>query len=673
MGYRQIKMKITDNRRVLLIKHVIMFSCLLLLSFSHYFFWVNIADPTPEMDGFYQYYSPVLDYLKAALLVGNDPFFLYGRCFLFDYPYGLVLVSWVTAGLGLGEFVLAQPYLLNVICILPFLFCCQFFPGKPIERFLTGLIIFFFPLTQICIKQFSVSGLTTAYSLLALLFFRAWLLQKNKGFLAGFALSFWFAAITKHLGIIFIFNFVFVYLLWCVFSKCFDRKILFIVFCVLLGALPFYSFSGFRHYWLSSLHHNFYITRNPRFGIAIFIIIVFLVFILPLFLKKIIPRTGTIALPDFFRNGFALFFLSMLFFHVMISNKFSVFIVGLYGYSFFLPLLFRYKFSGPGGFMYLYIIFTIIPTLMLYCSGVGRAPHVIFLPVFLMFMQTLYENRNVFFRMALLIIFLIIANFFPDYEAWQGKFKNIYTELFKTPAHNPLGWSRYGLGSLKREFMRELEKYYFLQKPGFLVENMDHFIKYHVLYIHAHQHIYAIPHLPFLEWQDFKEDILQEYQQKGFVFFDELFAKGEIPVVVYMNDMSSDTSGAYIPNPSSGSPFNAFNSDLIAYFQASARFENDYNCVALPRERPMLNLCTAKNLPLTDSENMVDYGGPGNIDGIFQAKISAFLSDYRDLCLNKKYKKAKSLLLKTANIARGNKRAEEAVAKITAELQGDCE
>lgn len=674
MGQMPEKVIIMGNdRQKQAFKHVIMVIVLLVLTFSHYFFWVKIVDPTPEMDGFYQYYSPVLDYLKAAPVVGNDPVFLCGRCFSFNYPYGLVLVSWLVAGLGLGDMVLSQPYILNIICILPFLFCCLFFRGRVIERFLIGLIIFFFPLTQICIKQFSVSGLTTAYSLLALLFFRSWLLYKRKGLLFGFAFSFWFAAITKHLGLIFLFNFIIVYALWAWFNGKFEKKIFLIVLSIFAGSLPFYSFDGFKNYLQNSFFHNSYIAKNPYSGITMFVLTTILILILPFIRKKISKKADKTGLPKFFRNGFALFLLSIFFFHIMVSNQFSVFTVGFYGYGFFLPLFFRYNFFGPRGFIYLYTIFTIVPILMLYYSDVGRAPHVIFLPVFLMLVQTISENRSWFFRVVLLVVFLIFSNFFPDYKAWGGRVRNIYDVVFRTSAHNPLGWSRYGFGSLKKEFIRELEKYNFSVQPLFLVENMDNFIKNHLLYMHSHQHIYAIPHLRFLERLKSGEEILREYEEKGTVFFDELFEKGSIPVLIYMNDMSSDTSNAYMPKFSSGSPFNLFNNDLIRYFRESGRIYRDYNCVSLPKVRPMLNLCIAKNLELLDTESQIDYGGPGNLDDVLQAKIIEIMSDYRTLCTQKKFEKAGLSLLKASALAKGNKKAEQTVAGIKLELQGFCE
>lgn len=619
-------------RFIFLYKKYLFKAGLLLLIFIpvllHYLLWVKTVVPLPEGDGLFQYYYPLLNYLRAAHEIGNDPFFLAGWSFNGEYSYGAVLLGALAAGLGLAELILAEPYLLNIFCIIPFVFCAFFFSGGMKKRLIIGFLFCFFPVSQICFKQFSLLGLTVSWALLGLLFFRSWVLYKNWGFLAGFIFCFWFAAILKHLGLLLLINFIAVYLLWAVINHRLQWRVVFLCLFILAAALLFYSPDGLKGYVISSLTHNSFIAAHPYAGFLFFFVVSLILLSVPtifaFYLRSIAPRQR--YLPKFFRDGMAFFLICPLFLLSVVLDPFSPVWLAFSSCGVLFFLLYRYRFHGLRGFVYLYGSVTSITLLTLYSSGIGRVSHSIFLPMLLILVQTVSETAGHRFRFLLLGLFFVLSNFFPDFMVlehyWSRFGREVYLTLFNNPFHNPLGWNNYGFGAFKKAISAELSQYSFTKPPLFVVENFGPFSAHLVFYQNV---IYSFPPMQPLEWTvdpELYKKLYYRYMEKGERLFDELWNAGDIPVLVYGDSLPFNERG-YVPlglhrllnkvgfsiDDCSNDLFAfAFSHDLLKYFQQNGQLMGDYNCMHLPVENPIASLCVDKRLKKVNTPEKIDYG-----------------------------------------------------------------
>lgn len=613
-------------------KRTLVFLVVLLTTFAHYLWWLTNVMPLPDCDALFQYYYPVLGYLKASITMGNTPFSLAHWFFNGEYSYGPALSAYLITLVDLAELVLIEPYLLNILCLLPFVCCVLCFRGNTKELLVTGLIICFFPFCQLCIKQFSLLGLNVSYTILALLLFRSWLVYRKKTLLFGFALCFWFAAIQKHFGLILLINFISVYVLWAIMNKCWEWKLLAVIFTLLLGVLPFYSLGGLKYYIFKSLAHNSYVAANPYMaanpyigGGLFFLFSIILLSILPLLALFLRSKSQQKRyLPKIFRHGWALFFLSIFLVLLLIYPVASAWHIALFGYGGFILALKRYRFSGPRGFMYMYAVLNAIIMLILYRTGIGRVSYVIFPSVIIFLLQTISETRSLRCKSFLLCMVLIITNNFPDLEqlqqfGWRGT--AIYTDFFKTNFHNPWGFKNYGFGALKQELMAKLSEHHFPHAPLFVVENFGMFSAHLVFYPNV---LYSFPPMQPLEWTifaDLYKDIYQRYVMEKERLFDELFQNGDIPIIVY-SELRHVGDRIYIPaeldvmihqpdfsiDHIDNDLFAfAMNQKIIQYFKQTNRLSLDYHCFSLPAEKPFAQLCLDKRLSKRQFGDL-DYG-----------------------------------------------------------------
>ena len=78
--------------------------------------WVLVVEPYPDRDSISQFYFPFKNYLQASIEIGNDFIFLKGLIPI-EYPNGGLLLAALIASLGLQDFVLNQPWVVNLILV----------------------------------------------------------------------------------------------------------------------------------------------------------------------------------------------------------------------------------------------------------------------------------------------------------------------------------------------------------------------------------------------------------------------------------------------------------------------------------------------------------------------------------------------------------------------------
>lgn len=583
---------------------------LFVIVLTHFILWVHITEPLPAKSGMTNFYNPVSGYFKVAQIIGNEPDFLKNLLFTDEPSQGLLFIGSFLFYLGLGNFLLSAPYLMNILCIISLVLCSCFLRGNATERFLNGLIICFFPLAQICIKQFCLTGLAVSYILVALLFFRSWILCKRKGLLWGFLLFAWFALALHSVVFSLLLCFMAVYLFWSIRNHCFERWFLSAILFSVLPALFFYDVKMLSD---NSFFFRIILGRTASGSESLLwwaFLFVFLPVIVGLYLRKkevnsCSEQTYCVfsgRMPKIFRNGLNLLLITVLFFHFIGVNFLSVETVFFYGLCIFGWCLSFKSFNGIRGFIYLYILVSFFYLLLFYyafCSYTSFS--LLFLPLFLILIQTLSENKSLLLRLFLLTLFLLVSDFFPDYakvSSTPGVIvgKGIYTNIFGSPLYNPLGWHNYGFGAFFREFTKKISEHNFSREPLFLVAENDFVLSPY--FCAVSDLVNDIPELVLLERAGNFSDRYQEYQKDKESFFEELLLNGDIPILLYM-DVAKPDDGSY-NQKNTEEVFSGLNHDLLAYFRDSNYLNTDYDCYMIPEKRPIAKVCFDKKLS-TDS------------------------------------------------------------------------
>jgi hypothetical protein len=583
------------------------FFFLCLVTLLHYLLWVYFINPLPEMDGLAQYYYPVLNYLKTAALIGNDYDFLTGKFFGLHYPHGAAVIAWSLSFLRLGELILYEPYLLHLLLLFP-LICAAFF-FRNAGFFVTGLIICFFPVSQICLKLFSLQGINVIYGFMAFLCLRSWLVLPRKSFLAAFVFLSWFSIIAKHLGLLFFLILVSSYLTWAIINRKKDIRVYCSFGFILAISLPFYYFPNQMDYVRTSVAHG------PGLQVDKFIITAVLLFFLPPLAAFFGRSRGLLKPPPkFFRHGFLLFFGLFFCLIILATNYFSSVHFLVTGSVLLFCLLRFYNLRGVRGFAYIYIVINFMSMLALYRTGAAYVPYTVYLPLMLICAQTVSENPGRFFHLALAFSFLIISNFFPCIKTLDHYFgyfgRRIYTGLFKSTHQNPLGWQKYCFGDLKEQVIEELSGYSFAGEPRFLVENFGPLTSSQFVFFR--NVLYPFPLMSRLALSGYQE-MYAAYLEKGEDLFAELVQNGDIPILLYaIIDLPEEEmvhsqkipldelisrEGFIIENADAELFVNSFNEAMISWADRNGVLESEYNCLDLPRKNPCARLCVAAEKP----------------------------------------------------------------------------
>ena len=107
----------------------------------HCAIWIAIVGPSPDKDGIFQLYYPLLNFLKGSQLIGLDYSALSNEFFNDAYPDGSALLAWLICLLNFDSLFLNEPYFIIIFLLLPF---AVIMLGIPLKRKIFLLILGFY-------------------------------------------------------------------------------------------------------------------------------------------------------------------------------------------------------------------------------------------------------------------------------------------------------------------------------------------------------------------------------------------------------------------------------------------------------------------------------------------------------------------------------------------------
>jgi len=424
-------------------KNIFHFLIFLGIAWSLFWAWVQVVGPFPDRDSVHQLYFPFLNSLVLGEEISFNPLFL-KAALMEAYPWGLALLSSLLSALGLSQMFLNQPWFLPALFVVPIVLIPMVLAKDLSTRFLIFTGIWFFPVTQIALRSFSLHGLITALAISGLICFFYWMKTKSRPSLGVALCLLCYGASLKHLGAFIGVNLIFVFLIWKFLRRESLLKPLLYSLILIALVLVFYPMQGITVYSRVAFSHNPLLAPLPftlfiLFGLSLVALILILV-------RK---KTRSQSLPNLFCSGRWLVYLSLIsLWSVSIGAEgLSIPVMSLsflLGYTLLIGLLVRYDFSSSRGFLYLLTLVSMIHGLILYFSFLGQVFAAFFIPLSLAFLLTVLEQKRQGARVFLVILTGLASNFFPGVKTTEHLFweygHHFFTRGLNGLHQNLLGW-----------------------------------------------------------------------------------------------------------------------------------------------------------------------------------------------------------------------------------------
>ncbi len=423
--------------------------------------WVCYVEPFPDRDSLHQMLFPVINYLKASILIGNDFIFL-KQLMPAEYPFGILLIPWFIALLHLQNFFIEFPWLLTVFLMVPLCLTAWLINGKKLHNWFILLLIFFFPPVQIALKNLNLHSFIVLYNLAAI--FLIYDYRKNERIISLIlgVMIFVFTCGIKHLGLILFANLWIAYLLWKKRKKESLSRAFYSGLAIILIGTQLYPEQSLIPYFESLRNYNPLINSTLLWvmgGSAVFLLLFS-------WFQGVSEDFGRIPIEHLFINlGFfiasGLLIISILIikpdFHGLIWMLLS-FIVG----NICLIALLRWgQFETENGFMILAFLIISFTALVFYFSRLGQISAFFVLPYLLLLILLVQSNIEHWKIYCLGTLFFVVSNFFPSLstlESLAGPYGfRLYARGFNMIHQNPLGWQIADV-TTKRESLRNILK-----------------------------------------------------------------------------------------------------------------------------------------------------------------------------------------------------------------------
>ncbi len=523
----------------------------ILLIFTGYclflFAWIGATDPFPDRDSVNQLYFPFLNYLKASMEMGNDFFFL-DQVMGEEYPAGILIIPWLISALNLQELFIHDPWLISLFLLLPLSFIAWKTPIARERRWLFVLALFFFPITQLCLKNFNLHSFNVLILCAGLVSFSIFLRKGARTYLVLALALFWFTCVIKHLGLILFLNAWVAYLLWLRTSKRSLHWPLVGGALILLSSIPFYCLSAINGYLQGLLAHN--PALNPAWILAILASTAFLVGYA--WFHSAGESFHRLGLPRFFSGltAFSLLFLFLIWVVSMGSNfhlllwMMASFIIGNLVIILFLRWI---RFDSVAGGFYLLLLISLVTGLVFYFSRLGQVSAFFFLPLYLSLVLVFQEGRSTRSLFILVALFILFSNFFPGLrtlEKLAGSFGfYVYSRGFNGLHQNPLSWTPVKVSQERREFLKILRELDLgSSRKSILVgrSNLHHHMA--LEYLFPDQFLYKIPTLLLPEQlrPTQMQKLVGEVQALGKSRYLEMIREGEVPLILWRDGSWDD-------------------------------------------------------------------------------------------------------------------------------------
>lgn len=579
----------------------------ILCCFVH-FLWIYLIQPFPENDSVFSFYYPILNYLKASSLIGNDFSYITQYTHRGDYPLGSALLSYCLVMLSLDQVVLDYPYILSFlivicICIIPLFFKHQ-------NRWLLSLLIFTNPISMICMRALSPHGFIVFLAILSIFFLKNYLCQKNKNLnLFAFTLFNIISISLKHLGLIYFLCIVFAYAVFSSMNRQRDLKLISSLFISFFIGLSFYPLHGFQSYLTHLLEYKSYTNIKvvlTAIGLMSLCSIMFYFFSL--------KSKGSHRIPKILSAGLAyliLVILSCMFLYqgVYISLGATATILFII-LVLFLVCSTRFKVNNVNELTSLIIGVSFICASLLFLSDIGRSFYVFFLPLLLLFIQFISKANSNFKLASILVIQILMSNFFPSTQylkqKWGQQAELFPMLLFNSTHLNLFSWRSCEISFIRNRINQELKKMDLTDNNYLMIQENLHLYTQSVLYfpyslVDSGPSFYRMDNQPnkilnqvLLRCKVNKKAVYKEYLKKGRF---PLIMEGIKPFITLNNNhIGSMPELLKKNNPSLNEFAQSFSRDYLGFLKTSGSLDLQYEAIDIPTTNPVIRIYLLKSL-----------------------------------------------------------------------------
>lgn len=508
--------------------------------------WIYITHPFPDRDSVSQFYYPFLNYLAASKQIGNDFAFL-KMLMPVEYPNAGLLLPAVLSAMGLQDLFIKFPWLINSLLILVFSLSVALI-SKPKDRHLIIPALFFFPITQIALKNFNLHSINVIFFFGGLLFHLEYFQCRRRIFLVVAACFFWYACAVKHMGVIFFLTWIFSLLIWQIRRRDSLGETLTTALLVLIAAVPFYPLKGFSRYIEGILLHNPSITTSYT-GLAVPLTLFTGTIILVLWAKNC---RGKQPLPDCYNNGLALLTLCILLVYVIsLNSEFNsnlcMTITLMTGFAVLSDILRKRYIDDLYGLKVLFLIISLTTTLPFYFSKLAQVSMIFYPTLYIALILIFNNDSNSKAKVSATVIFILTSNFFPSLDTLEtvtdGRGLGIYARGFNSVHQNPLAWHRSDVGILRDAISNNLTNLSYPDELKSLIMIRPHLHSYTPLELQfADNFLHDFPPVVLLE-QLQKQKLVEIYRtlsDVGLQSFQTVVDQAKIPLILVGSDLWSE-------------------------------------------------------------------------------------------------------------------------------------
>lgn len=437
----------------------------LAIPFLYCMAWVTVVGPSPDKDGIYQLYYPLLNFLKGSEALGLDYFVLSNEFFNDAYPDGAAILAWLICFLKLDSFFLKEPYLIIIFLLIPFIPILLVTPLKS-RNLLIICGLFFLPAVQICLKGFSPHAFNTLFSFAGVLSFVIYYRNKSIRWLIYTIFLFWVSMIFKHMGVLHFLSFLSAYFIWQLLGKTRSMQENILLMITPILAIPMYPWGQSSEYLQTSLSHAPYLRTDYLLIYFIFAILI----LIPIVILIIKSRSINSSKPKclWLQSSAPVLIAICLMFWVWVEppseNKsmHNALLVLALGYAVCTYLITTYRITGIRSLLILITLLTLSHNCSIYVSWIAKSSYLFFLPqLLLMFLWSMHRPR--YGKLVLMVIGLILlSNLFPKLSLLEqnpqlNKLSSIYFEGFKLVHQNPLGWNKSKIRKMRNDLDRTFQ------------------------------------------------------------------------------------------------------------------------------------------------------------------------------------------------------------------------
>lgn len=501
--------------------------------------WVSFVQPFPDRDSVQQFLFPVLNYLQAAAVVGNDFFYL-DKLMFEGLPTGILLIPWLLCGLGLSEAVTKAPWILDVFLLIPLCFVFWLVPVPSSRRWFFILLLFFFPPLHLLLKNLNLHSFNVLYCLAGIFLVFEYRNSSNKLWLIPAILFFFFACVVKHLGLILFLSLWLSYLLWLKRRGESLQRPLWTGAFIVVSSSFFYPIESIFPYFQTLMSQNPLISPTWIYlicGSGLFLLLFG-------WFQGVSEHFGRVPLDDFFgRLWFFLLGCALVTWILTISSDFHplTWMLGsfLVGNGVLIAFLRWRQFDTQKGFLILSFLMLVLTALVFYFSQLGQVSAFFVLPFVLLLVVYVQEAKRSLHLGLVLLFFLIFSNLFPPLhrlEPITGKFGfNLYSRGLNMLHQNPFGWERSKVQTRRKQILELLQALDFQDfSEGALVSRYG--IHHHqaVEFLFPEQFQFEIPPLALVEQLPLEEQrpFYSDYLKNPTALYQMMAEEGRITLIL---------------------------------------------------------------------------------------------------------------------------------------------